>query len=118
MTFYSSNTLSVGTRPTMGIGFGAKLTENGAIIGMERAWRNFIIFLHKEDVYKEYRIEFYKFCLRNSIPIQTHIEYLKNRSDASFIAWSFHWRMTNMGTKFWKDIDQKWRSYRDGTDLD
>ncbi len=80
-------------------------------------WRDFIVFLHKEGVYKEYRSEFNKCCLNNSIPIQEHIKFLKNISDIFFLELSFAWEMTNNGVMFWGDINLKWRKYLNGTDL-
>jgi hypothetical protein len=95
----------------MEIGFGVILTENGSHIGM--VWRDFIVFLHKEGVYKEYRNEFNKYCIRNFVPIQDHIEYVKNTYDGFFVASSFHWDKTNNGIMFWTNISRKWNSYKD-----
>jgi hypothetical protein len=94
--------------------FGPILTENGARIEMEQTWYNFITFLHKEGVYNEYRNEFHKHCFKHFIPTQVHIEFLKNKHDCLFLAWSFNWGMTNNGDRFWGDINRKWVSYRNG----
>lgn len=80
-------------------------------------WYNFIAFLHKEGVYKEYRNEFNKYCLKNSIPIQVHIGFVKKQYDGYFISSSFDWGTTNNGIMFWTNISRKWNSYKNGTSL-
>lgn len=89
--------------------------------------REFLFFLKKENVYKEYikaikqqRKKQFKNWENyiNILTINSFREYFKkNNNMAYLIDISFHWAFTEEGHDFWSELDRKWRSKMKNTEL-
>jgi hypothetical protein len=80
-------------------------------LGMKQDWHDFIVFLHEEGVYKEYRENLYVNCLqKKKDSIYLRIERMKQHG--SYISSAFVWDETPQGHWFWSAINNKWREKR------
>ena len=76
----------------------------------EQDWRNFIVFLHKEGAYKEFREESYRYWAKAFYKHTSYQDYMSDIKSRRFnyLTASFTWSQTRLGGMFWVNLNKKY----------